>query len=73
MPDIAIAPFKRMLRKIDGNMKISDRGKKEMRRMTERFATEVLRGAVDIAKASKRTTVMIADIRIAKRQLLKVI
>jgi len=73
VPELAIAPFKRMLRKIRPDMKISDKAKKEMRNMTEKFAMEVLRGAIDIAKISKRRTVMADDIRAAKRQLVKTI
>lgn len=73
MPELAIAPFKRMLRKIRPDMKISDRGKREMRNMTERFAVGVLRGAIEIAEISKRKTVMVGDIRTAKRQLVKTI
>ena len=73
MPQIALAPFKRMVRKIDPSMKISDVGKKEMRRITEKFAMDVLRGAVQIAKASKRKTVMKVDINISKRQLVKTV
>jgi len=73
MAEIPIAPFKRMLRKIEPNMKISDRAKRDMRNMTERFAMEVLRGAIEIAKISKRRTVMRGDIRTAKRQLVKTI
>jgi histone H3/H4 len=73
MPQIALAPFKRMVRKIDPTMKISDIGKKEMRRLTEKFAMDVLRGAVQIAKASKRKTVMKVDINISKRQLVKTV
>ncbi len=73
MPEIARAPFKRMVRKIDPTMKISDVGKKEMRRITEKFAMDVLRGAVQIAKASKRKTVMKIDISISKRQLVKTV
>ncbi len=73
MAEIPIAPFKRMLRKIEPNMKISDRAKRDMRNMTERFAMEVLRGAVEIAKISKRRTVMRGDIRTSKRQLVKTI
>jgi len=73
MPEIAKAPFKRMVRKIDSKMKISDSAKKEMRRITERFAMDVLRGAVQIAKVSKRKTVMRVDILVSKRQLVKTI
>ena len=73
MAELAIAPFKRMLRKIRPDMKISDRAKKEMRSMTERFAMDVLRGAIEIAKISKRRTVMVGDIRAAKKQLVKTI
>jgi len=73
MAELAIAPFKRMLRKIRPDMKISDRAKKEMRNMTERFAMDVLRGAIEIAKISKRRTVMVGDIRAAKKQLVKTI
>jgi histone H3/H4 len=73
MPEIARAPFKRMVRKIDPKMKISDSAKKEMRRITEKFAMDVLRGAVQIAKVSKRKTVMRGDIAISKRQLVKTV
>lgn len=73
MAELAIAPFKRMLRKIRPDMKISDRAKREMRNMIERFAMQVLRGAVEIAKISKRKTVMREDIRAAKKQLVKTI
>ena len=73
MAELAIAPFKRMLRKIQPDMKISDRAKRDMRNMTERFAMDVLRGAVEIAKISKRKTVMVGDIRAAKKQLVKTI
>jgi len=73
MPELAIAPFKRMLRKIRPDMKISDKAKREMRNMTERFAMDVLRGAIEIAKISKRRTVMVGDIRTAKKQLVKTI
>lgn len=73
MPEIARAPFKRMVRKIDPKMKISDSAKKEMRRITEKFAMDVLRGAVQIAKASKRKTVMRIDINISKKQLVKTV
>jgi histone H3/H4 len=73
MPEIARAPFKRMVRKIDPKMKISDNAKKEMRRITEKFAMDVLRGAVQIAKVSKRKTVMRGDIAISKRQLVKTV
>jgi len=73
MAELAIAPFKRMLRKIRPDMKISDRAKKEMRNMTERFAMDVLRGAIEIAKISKRRTVMVGDIRAAKKQLVKTV
>lgn len=73
MAELAIAPFKRMLRKIRPDMKISGRAKREMRNMTERFAMQVLRGAVEIAKISKRRTVMVEDIRAAKKQLVKTI
>jgi len=34
---------------------------------------DVLRGAIEIAKISKRKTVMIEDIRAAKKQLVKTI
>lgn len=73
MPQIALAPFKRMVKKIDPTMKISDISKKEMRRITEKFAMDVLRGAVQIAKASKRKTVMKVDISVSKRQLVKTV
>ena len=73
MAELAIAPFKRMLRKIRPDMKISDRAKREIRNMTEKFAMEVLRGAVEIAKVSKRRTVMREDIRASKKQLVKTI
>jgi len=73
MPELAIAPFKRMIRKINPTMKISESAKKEIRRITERFAMDVLRGAVQIAKVSKRKTVMREDIVVAKRQLVKTI
>jgi len=73
MPQIALAPFKRMVRKIDRSMKVSDEAKKEIRRMTERFAMDVLRGAVQIAKVAKRKTVKREDIVVAKRQLVKII
>jgi histone H3/H4 len=62
-----------MLRKIRPDMKISDRGKREIRNLTERFSMDVLRGAIEIAKISKRKTVMIEDIRAAKKQLVKTI
>jgi len=73
MPEIAKAPFKRMVRKIDSNIKISEPAKREIRRVTERFAMDVLRGAVQIAKVSKRKTVMREDIQVSKRQLVKTI
>jgi len=73
MAELAIAPFKRMLRKVRPDMKISDRAKRDMRNMTERFAMDVLRGAVEIAQISKRRTVMVGDIRAAKKQLIKTI
>ena len=73
MAELAIAPFKRMLRKIRPDMKISDKAKKEMRNMTEKFAMDVLRGAIEITKISKRRTVMVGDIRAAKKQLVKTI
>ena len=73
MPELAIAPFKKMLRRIDSNMKISDKAKREIRNMTNRFSMEVLRGAIEIAKASDRKTVMVQDLRISKRQLVKTI
>jgi len=73
MAELAIAPFKRVLLKIEPGMKITDRGKKEMRNMTEKFAMEVLRGSVEIAKISKRKTVNIEDMRASKKQLLKMI
>lgn len=73
MPQLALAPFKRIVRRIDKNMKITDPAKKEIRRMTERFAMDVLRGAVQIAKVAKRKTVKREDIVIAKRQLVKII
>lgn len=73
MAELAIAPFKRMLRKIRPDMKISDKAKKDMRNMTEKFAMDVLRGAIEIAKISKRKTVMVGDIRAAKKQLVKTI
>ncbi len=73
MPELPRAPFKRMVRKIDSKMKISDSAKKEMRRITEKFAMDVLRGAVQIAKVSKRKTVMRHDILVSKRQLVKII
>ena len=73
MAELAIAPFKRMLRKIRPDMKISGRAKKDMRNMTEKFAMDVLRGAIEIAKISKRRTVMVGDIRAAKKQLVKTI
>jgi histone H3/H4 len=73
MAELAIAPFKRMLRKVAPNMKISDPAKREIRNMAERFAMDVLRGATDIAKVSRRRTVMVGDIRAAKRQLVKTI
>jgi histone H3/H4 len=73
MPELAIAPFKRMVRKIQSDMKISDSAKKEMRRITEKFAMDVLRGSIQIAKVSKRKTVMRGDILISKRQLVKTI
>jgi len=73
MPEIALAPFKRMVRKIDQKMKISDSAKKEVRRMTERFAMDVLRGSIEIAKVSKRKTVKRQDVIVAKRQLVKII
>jgi histone H3/H4 len=71
MPELAIAPFKRMLRKIRSDMKISDRAKRDMRNITERFAMEILRGAVEIALISKRKTVMREDLRASKKQLMK--
>ena len=71
MPQLAIAPFKKMVRKIDPKIKITDSAKKEIRRMTERFAMDVLRGAVQIAKVSKRKTVMREDLIVSKRQLVK--
>jgi histone H3/H4 len=73
MAELAIAPFKRMLRKIRPDMKISDRAKKDIRNMTERFAMDVLRGAIEIAKISKRRTVMVVDIKAAKKQLVKTV
>ena len=73
MAELAIAPFKRMLRKIRPEMKISDRAKRDIRNMTEKFAMDVLRGAIEIAKISKRRTVMIEDIRAAKKQLVKTV
>ncbi len=73
MAELSIAPFKRMLRKISPDMKISNPAKREMRNISERFAMDVLRGAIDIAKISKRKTVMVGDIRVAKKQLVKTI
>jgi len=73
MPELTIAPFKRMVRKIQPSMKISESAKKEMRRITEKFAMGVLRGAVQIAKVSKRKTVMKGDILVSKRQLVKTV
>jgi histone H3/H4 len=73
MPELPRAPFKRMVRKIDSSMKISDTAKKDMRRITEKFAMDVLRGAIQIAKVSKRKTVMRGDIVISKRQLVKTV
>ena len=73
MAELPIAPFKRMVKKIDPNMKIADDAKKEIRNFTERFAREVLRGAVEIARVAKRKTILREDIRIAKRQLIKTV
>jgi|GEM_PF-1686432 len=73
MAELPIAPFKRMVRKIDPNMKISDDAKREIRNLTERFAREVLRGAIEIAKVAKRKTVLKDDIIVAKKQLIKVV
>ena len=73
LPELPIAPFKRMVRKIDSNMKIADNAKREIRNVTERFAMEVLRGATEIAKVAKRRTILKEDIRIAKRQLIKTV
>jgi len=41
--------------------------------MTERFAMDVLRGSIEIAKVSKRKTVKRQDVIVAKRQLVKII
>jgi len=73
MAELAIAPFKRMVRKIGPDMKISDPAKREIRNMAERFAMDILRSAIEIAKISKRRTVMADDMRAAKRQLVKTI
>jgi len=73
MAELSIAPFKRTVRKINPNMKISDDAKREIRNMAERYAMEVLRGAVEIAANAKRKTVLREDLRVAKKQLLKVI
>ena len=73
MAELPIAPFKRMVKKINPDMKISDDAKREIRNMAERYAMEVLRGAVDIAVAARRKTVLREDLRVAKKQLLKVI
>lgn len=73
MPELAKAPFKRMMRKIHVDMKISEAAKREIRRVTERFAMDVLRGAVQIARVSKRKTVMRQDVALSKRQLVKTI
>lgn len=73
MPGLALAPFKRMVRKIDKSMKISDDAKKEVRRMTERFAMDILRGSVQISKVAKRKTVMKKDVVVAKKQLVKTV
>lgn len=73
MSQLALAPFKRMLRKIDNRMKITDSAKKEIRTMSEKFAMDVLSGAIQIAKVAKRKTVMKEDITVAKKQLVKTI
>jgi len=73
MPQLALAPFKRIVRRIDKKMKITDPAKKEIRRMSEKFAMDVLRGAVQIAKVAKRKTVKREDVIVAKRQLVKII
>ena len=73
MAELPLLPFKRMVKKMDPNMKISDDAKKEIRNLTERFAREVLRGAIEIAKVAKRKTILKEDIKISKKQLIKVI
>jgi len=73
MSQIALAPFKRMVRRISPSMRISDPAKREVRRLAEKFAMDILRGAVDISKVAKRKTVMKQDVMLAKKQLAKTV
>ncbi len=62
MAELSIAPFKRMVRGIDPDMRISDDAKREIRDMVETYAVEVLKGAVGIAVAAKRKTIVKRDL-----------
>ncbi|RLE49963.1 MAG: histone [Candidatus Methanomethylicota archaeon] len=69
MPEIALAPFDRILRKA-GAERVGEDALEALRDVVEQIALEIAREAVIFAKHAGRKTVIADDVRLASRRYM---
>mgnify|MGYP001276930143 CR=1 FL=1 len=67
MPDIAISPIDRIMRKA-GAERVSEEGSEALREVVEALALDISREAIALAKHAGRKTVNAEDVKMASRK-----
>ena len=67
MAGIPISPIDRLMRKA-GAERVSEEASKKMAEVLEEYASEVARGAADVARHTGRKTVKAEDIKLALKK-----
>ena len=66
MTDIPVAPCEKILRK-NGAPRVSAEAAREFALVLEHVTTEIAKGAAELAKHAGRNTVMVEDVKLARR------
>jgi len=71
MAELPIAPFERILKNAEKNIRVSEKAAEEFSNFIEEFSREAAREIAEIAKHSGRNTILDRDVKIVVRKLMK--
>ena len=68
MGNLPYAPFERILRDVEGNLRVSDTATKELTLVAETVAKRIAQEAAEFAQHAGRRTITEADVRLAGKR-----
>lgn len=67
MADIPLAPLERIMRRVGGDIRVSEEATKEMRDILEEYAAQIADKAAKFARHAGRKTISGEDVKLARK------